>query len=630
MAKSNECRRNRPLCMDAGDLAPHVVEFTRQLLELGHTGLTVAGYDAAARHFAQWLALSRIAVADTDNAVIDRFARHRCRCPGARRETRVSETYVRRARRFVGFLGERGIVRPQAKVTSPPFDRRVVEFQDWLRQHRGITELTIGRHGHMVMRLLPALGSKPRSWNAQLIRDVIMAETKRASRAYVKTMAMALRGYLRFLGARGLCRVGLEHAVPTIPQWRLSALPRYIGGSDIECLIGACPVPAHERLDHVEHRKPRARQERHCRSDKGREPASALGCDGNAARRRDYRHDRRRAASPISEHDRALRQGRRCDAAADRAALAGRRAMLSRDLARYVDQQRALGFKFRLQHILLRGFVAFAEEYGDRHIKSARVLAWAARAPSPEQRRNRLLTVRRFALAMRAESRRHQVPPADALGHAVAKRRSPYIYSADAVARLLGAAVSLQPADSIRPAMYATLFGLLAATGMRIAEALALQLDDVTADGLVIRETKFQKSRLLPLHTTTREALDRYLALRGTIAASDCALFVSVVGRALSYNTVRGTFLQLLDRANLQGAASGRDPRIHDLRHTFAVRSLEQCSHDRAAVARHIVALSTYLGHAHVTDTYWYLQATPLLMGQIAQAGEALLWGGAA
>ena len=96
-----------------------------------------------------------------------------------------------------------------------------------------------------------------------------------------------------------------------------------------------------------------------------------------------------------------------------------------------------------------------------------------------------------------------------------------------------------------------------------------------------------------------------------------------------AYNTVRRIFLQLLDRTNLRGAHSGRDPRIHDLRHTFAVRSLEQCRHDHAAVSRHLVALSTYLGHAHVTDTYWYLQATPVLMGQIAEASEALLQGGA-
>jgi integrase len=304
--------------------------------------------------------------------------------------------------------------------------------------------------------------------------------------------------------------------------------------------------------------------------------------------------------------------------------------MLSQDLARYVDQQRSLGFKFRVQHILLRGFVASAEESGDRFIKNARVLTWAALAPSPEQRRNRLLTVRRFALAMHAENPRHQVSAADALGHAVAKRRSPYIYSVDEIARLLRAAAALEPAGSIRPTMYGTLFGLLAATGMRIAEALALHLDDVITDGLVIRETKFQKSRLLPLHTTTRQALDGYLAARQSLTTGDRALFVSVAGRALPYNTVRRIFLQLLDRADLRGADAGRDPRIHDLRHTFAVRSLEQCRHDHTAVARHIVALSTYLGHAHVTDTYWYLQATPVLMSQIAEAGEALLMGGAA
>jgi len=302
--------------------------------------------------------------------------------------------------------------------------------------------------------------------------------------------------------------------------------------------------------------------------------------------------------------------------------------MLSGYLAKYVDQQRSLGFKFRVQYILLRGFVAFAEKCRDKHIKSARVLTWAARAPSPEQRRNRLLTVRRFALAMHAENAHHQIPAADALGHGVVKRRPPYIYAPDEIARLLCAAAKLEPASSIRPIMYQTLLGLLAATGMRIAEALALRLDDLTADGLVIRETKFQKSRLLPLHSTAHHALDRYLMARQALASADRALFLSATGKPLPYNTVRGVFLQLLDRTDLRGVHSGRDPRIHDLRHTFAVRSLEQCRHERDAVARHIVALSTYLGHAHVTDTYWYLQATPILMGQIAQASEAFLNGG--
>lgn len=304
--------------------------------------------------------------------------------------------------------------------------------------------------------------------------------------------------------------------------------------------------------------------------------------------------------------------------------------MLSQNLARYVDLQRSLGFKFRIQHILLRGFAAFAEQHGDRHIKSARVLAWAARAPSPEQRRNRLLTVRRFALAMHAEDRRHEVPAADALGHAVVRRRPPYIYTPGEIGKLIRAAAALRPAGSMRPLTYATLLGLLAATGMRISEALALQLDDVTADGLLIRETKFQKSRLLPLHATTQQALDTYLAVRAKLGCMDRALFVSDSGGPLSYNTVRGVFDRLRRSADLDDASSPRKPRIHDLRHTFAIRSLEQCRHDRDAVARHVIALSTYLGHAHVTDTYWYLQATPLLMEQIARDGEALLVGGAA
>lgn len=142
MAKFNEGRCGKQRCMDAGNLAPHVAAFTRQLSQLGHTGLTVSGYDAAARHLGQWLRLARVAVADIDDAVIDRFARHRCRCPGIRREKGVSEKYVRRVRRFVEFLGEHGIVRRKAKDAAPIFDRRVLEFQDWLRQHRGITELT--------------------------------------------------------------------------------------------------------------------------------------------------------------------------------------------------------------------------------------------------------------------------------------------------------------------------------------------------------------------------------------------------------------------------------------------------------------------------------------------------------
>jgi integrase len=298
--------------------------------------------------------------------------------------------------------------------------------------------------------------------------------------------------------------------------------------------------------------------------------------------------------------------------------------MLSQDATRYLELQRAMGFKFRIQGSLLRSFVAFAEIRGDEFVCTQSVLDWAAQAPSPPQRRNRLLTVRRFALAVQAEDERHQIPPADAFGRESFKRSAPYIYSQEDIARLLGAAAQLKPKDSIRPATYSTLFALLAATGLRISEALALKLDDVTDEGLLIRATKFRKSRLVPLHETARRGLERYLALRARLGAADPALFISLAGTALCYPTVIAIFLSLVRSLGLHPGPGHRGPRLHQLRHTFAVRSLEQCAGNREAVSRHMTALSTYLGHTHVSDTYWYLEATPLLMAQIAAAGEAL------
>lgn len=226
--------------LDAGDLAPLVAKFTHHLSQDGYTELSVRAYDDAARHLAHWLAEARIAVAEIDEAVIDRFARHRCRCPGGRHTKQLSGEYVRRAHRFVAFLAERGVASQKTTPAAPAPDRRVIEFQDWLRRHRGLSERTIGLHGDLLMRLLPALRPRPRSWDAQHIREVIIAETKRASRVHVKKMASTLRGYVRFLSATGRCRAGLEHAVPIIAQWRLSTLPRYIDAAQVERLIATC------------------------------------------------------------------------------------------------------------------------------------------------------------------------------------------------------------------------------------------------------------------------------------------------------------------------------------------------------------------------------------------------------
>lgn len=298
--------------------------------------------------------------------------------------------------------------------------------------------------------------------------------------------------------------------------------------------------------------------------------------------------------------------------------------MLIDETDRYVARHRALGYKFRIQSGLLHSFAKFAVARGDEVVRTQSVLAWARQAPSPAQRRNRLLTVRRFALAMHAEDERYQVPAAESLGRESFKRCTPHIYTTEQIAALLKAAAHLRPVGSIRPATYTTLFGLLAATGMRSCEALALTLKDVTEEGLVVRETKFRKSRLVPLHATARSALNQYLGQRLRLGSSDPAVFLSLKGRALHYSTVETNFLSVARTIGLRAAPGQPGPRLHDLRHTFAVRSLEQCGATPEAIKRHMVALSTYLGHAHVSDTYWYLQATPLLMAQIAAAGECL------
>lgn len=301
--------------------------------------------------------------------------------------------------------------------------------------------------------------------------------------------------------------------------------------------------------------------------------------------------------------------------------------MLNDDLIAYVDLKRTAGFVFKDQAILLRSFVAFATTRGDTVVRTATVLEWAAIAPSPQQRRKRLLTVRRFALAMHAENFAYEVPAADAIGRARFERRTPYIYTHDEITKLVQAAAKLQPQGSIKPVMYATLFGLLAATGLRVSEALSLRCEDITDDGMIIRKTKFKKNRLVPLHETTRKAIDAYLATRRRHNVLNDSLFVSLSGHTLSYRAIGYTFRKLISSIELRRNPSQPIPHIHDLRHTFAVRSLEQCGHDRNDIARHIVALSTYLGHTGVTNTYWYLQATPILMQQIAESAEAIYQG---
>ena len=200
----------------------------------------------------------------------------------------------------------------------------------------------------------------------------------------------------------------------------------------------------------------------------------------------------------------------------------------------------------------------------------------------------------------------------------------PYIYSPAEVATLLTHAAEIEPPGSFRAAMFTTFYSLLAVTGLRTSEALRLRLGDFRDGGLFILETKFHKSRWLPLHRTTVAGLERYLDMRKRVPCRTDHFFVSPrTGRAPKYAVVWWTFRSLCARAGIGAhSPSGRKPRIHDLRHTFAVRALERSPSGREAVERHTAALSTYLGHTNARYTYWYLHRTPQLLRGIARECE--------
>ena len=192
------------------------------------------------------------------------------------------------------------------------------------------------------------------------------------------------------------------------------------------------------------------------------------------------------------------------------------------------------------------------------------------------------------------------------------------------------AALDVASQDTISPYTYHYLFGLLAATGLRISEALALQCNDLVEDGLIVRNGKFGKQRLIALQSSTRQALEAYLATRARLGATGNDLFVTIRGRAPHKVRAHIVFVRLARQLGYRGPTGTAGMRLHDLRHTFAMRSLESCPPDREAVAHHMAGLSVYLGHASVANTYWYLEATPVLLRDIAAASEQLYRGEAA
>jgi integrase len=310
----------------------------------------------------------------------------------------------------------------------------------------------------------------------------------------------------------------------------------------------------------------------------------------------------------------------------------GRRVMtpLRQELADYLTLRRALGYRLVRPEKLLNQFLNYLQDVGANIVTVKAALDWA-RLPAGGDTNwwaHRLSVVRGFATYLHALDPANEVPAADLLPHRP-HRASPYLYSDDDVTALIAATASLR--TPLRRATFATLIGLLSVTGMRVGEAIALDRGDIDlkAGCLLVREAKFGKTRELVLHPSTLDALQQYLRHRGRMASAEAtpAVFVSTAGTRLIYCNVHWTFHRLVHLAALTPRPAPCRPRIHDLRHSFAVRSMLDAYTAGQDGQVRLTLLSTYLGHVNPASTYWYLSASPELMAVAGQRLEAHLAG---
>ena len=296
---------------------------------------------------------------------------------------------------------------------------------------------------------------------------------------------------------------------------------------------------------------------------------------------------------------------------------------LGDSLETYLALRRGLGSELRRPGAYLRRFVEFLDREGVAVITTKLALRWAT-APAnatPATWAGRLDDVRRFAAWQSATDPRTEVPPRGLLPDRY-RRRPPYIYSDDEVERIVREAARLPSLLGLRAHTYATLFGLLAATGLRLGEALALDRDDVDlrAGVLAIRRAKFGKSRFVPVHESARTALQRHAKQRDLLLPRPAspAFLLSERGTRVTQCSARYNFVVVSRAIGLRPPANGhhhgRGPRLHDMRHRLAAMTLVRWYREGRDVERELPKLSTYLGHVHVADTYWYIEAVPELL----------------
>lgn len=292
---------------------------------------------------------------------------------------------------------------------------------------------------------------------------------------------------------------------------------------------------------------------------------------------------------------------------------------LHHHLEQYLELRHRLGFKFYDTSCELRKFVRFAQEANASYITTPLAIRWATQPTGclPARWGTRLGMLRQFAQYLQGVDPRHEVPPKGLLPCRY-HRKTPYLYRDEEVLQLLQAAQQIPSPKGLRAATYSTLFGLLAVTGMRLGEAISLDRQDVDLDqGLLkVRQAKFNKSRWVPLHSTSRDKLQQYSRLRDRLCPhpKSPSFLLSERGTRLTGWIVRHWFIRLSHQIGLRQPTDSHGPRIHDLRHRFVIATLRQWYQTDKDIEAHLPELATYIGHGHVQDTYWYISATPELL----------------
>lgn len=229
----------RPHAMNVGDAARYLEGFAAEMASVGYSPLTIGGYLDSVIHFGGWLQARGLSLRAIDEKIVRAFGAHRCKCPGCRSYPSISRAYGARVERFVRYLAQQGIIRSTVDASAEA-PSSLLAFREWLLQHRGLASVTVDRHERLLKQMLPALGAETGEYTAATVRAAVLGQIRGRRPAYAKTFVGALRIYLRFLATSGVCQAGLDHALPTVAEWKLSSLPRYLDSGQAARLDDSC------------------------------------------------------------------------------------------------------------------------------------------------------------------------------------------------------------------------------------------------------------------------------------------------------------------------------------------------------------------------------------------------------